>query len=895
MSKKETREIAKTYSPKDYEEEIYKKWESSGAFNPKNLKLPENAKGYSIVMPPPNVTGTLHMGHAGMLAYQDILTRFHRMRGFRALWLPGTDHAAIATQTKVEKLIKEEGLSRHSLGRKAFLARVDEFAQKSHDTIENQIKKMGSSCDWSREAFTLDKTRNKAVNLVFKLMYEDGLIYRGERVVNWCPRCHSTLADDEVEYKEETGKLYWLKYGPFVLATARPETKLGDTAVAVHPSDKRYKEMVGKDYEIQGVLGKFTVKVIADRSVDPEFGSGAVKVTPAHSFIDNEIAARHGIPMKKIIDEDGKMMDNCGKYTGMTTLEAREAIVKDMQEMGLIDHIEENYEHKLSLCYRCDTVIEPLPSLQWFIDVNKKTNNLGGKSIKEICVEAVKSGVFEKEKINIIPERFEKNYFNWMNDLRDWCISRQIWYGHRVPVWYKDEEIFVGEEAPAEEGWLQDEDTLDTWFSSGMWTFSTLANNPEQIKIKNGKLVINSADFKNFHPTNVLETGYDILFFWVARMIIMTTYAIGDIPFKDVYLHGLILDENGKKMSKSKGNVIDPLDMIEKFGTDATRLSLVIGSTPGKDIKLSEGKIESMRNMVNKLWNISRYIIQTIEVDNSPIDKTKLTIADKTILQGTRNLIEKVSSDLKEYKFSRSAELLKDFSWNELADWYLEATKFDSGTEKKKVLTLVLKDLLKIWHPFIPFVTETIWEQFNDSLLLTEKWPTIKQYNDILSDFDDTDLHLFDKTKEIISAIRNIRAEYKVAPDKKIEVIIYAGDKTDFIRSQETLIKKLKTGIGRLIIERSGNKIANAVYISQSEVEIYIPFGGLVDAEKERNRLNEELSQVRKYLNSIKKKLQNKAFIENAPKEIVAKEEEKIALAEEKIKKIEIFIKQLSN
>lgn len=892
MSLDNSKQLAKAYSPKDYEQVIYDKWEESGSFNPDNLDLPKNAPSFSIVMPPPNVTGTLHMGHAGMLAYEDIMIRFHRMCGFRTLWLPGTDHAAIATQTKVEKIIKKEGLTRHSLGREDFLKRVDAFAQDSHDTIENQIKKMGSSCDWSREAFTLDKTRNKAVNSVFKLMHEDGLIYRGERVVNWCPRCHSTLADDEVEHEEKTGKLYWLKYGPFILATARPETKLGDTAVAVHPSDERYKEMVGKEYEIQGVLGKFTVKVIADRSVDMEFGSGAVKVTPAHSFIDSEMASRHGIPAKKIINEDGKMMENCGKYAGMTTSEARETIVNDMQEMGLIDHIDENYEHKLSLCYRCDTVIEPLPSLQWFIDVNKKTERLNGKSIKEVCIDAVKGGVFGKEKINLIPERFEKNYFHWMNDLRDWCISRQIWYGHRVPVWYKDKEVFVGSKAPKEDGWTQDSDTLDTWFSSGMWTFSTLADKPEQIQIKDGKMVIDSEDFKNFHPTNVLETGYDILFFWVARMIIMTTYATNDIPFKDVYLHGLVLDEHGKKMSKSKGNVIDPLNMIEKFGTDATRLSLIIGSTPGNDMKLSEEKIEGLRNMVNKLWNISRYITQTVGIDKGEIKKENLTAADYEIILKAEFLVNEVSKDLKNYRFSKAAEHLRGFSWDDFADWYLEATKFDNSTEKKKVLTLILSDLLKLWHPFIPFVTEAIWEQFNDSLLLIEKWPSSKKYQGLLKHSKETTL--FHEMKKIISEIRNIRATYKVAPDKKIEVIIYAGKLTEFIHSQEHLIKNLKTGIEKLTITESGDELKNAVYVSSGEVEIYVPLEGLVDTEKEKKRLNEELKTTEKYLLSIENKLKNKAFTQNAPKKIVEAEKEKAGLAKNKISKTKAFLNQLS-
>lgn len=896
MPKKEKAEFAKTYLPKDYEQKVYEKWESSGAFNPDNLDIPLDAPTYSIVMPPPNVTGTLHMGHAGMLAYEDILVRFHRLRGFRTLWLPGTDHAAIATQTKVEKNIKEEGLSRHSLGREKFLRKVDQFAQESHDTIENQIKKMGSSCDWSREAFTLDETRNKAVNLVFKLMHEDGLIYRGERVVNWCPRCHSTLADDEVEHEDKLAKLYTFKYSkdfPISIATTRPETKLGDTAVAVNPKDERYAQFVGKTFKVDFLGTALEIKVIADREIDMEFGTGALGVTPAHSMVDWQMAENNQLKIIKVINESGKINKGFGDFSDKPALDAREMIVAGLKEAGLLEK-EEEIQNAISLCYRCDTPIEPLPSLQWFVDVNKKSEHLEGKSIKETCIEAVSAGVFGKEKINIIPARFEKNYFNWMNDLRDWCISRQIWYGHRVPVWYKGEEIFVGEDAPEGEGWVQDEDTLDTWFSSGMWTFSTLAANPDQIEIKNGKLTIDSPDFKNFHPTSVLETGYDILFFWVARMIVMTTFATKDIPFRDVYLHGLVLDENGKKMSKSKGNVIDPLDMIEKFGTDATRLSLVVGSTPGKDLRLSEEKIESCRNLVNKLWNISRYIVETVGIDNGEIDSSKLTAADKAILQETRKLIAEVTVSLETYQFSRAGELLREFTWNELADWYLEATKFEDSSEKKKILTLVLGDILKLWHPFTPFVTEAIWEQLSNSQLLTAKWPLAENYANLLADFNDAELSLFNKTKEIISTVRNIRAEHKVAPDKKIEVVLYAGNETEFVSSQAVLIKSLKTGIDKLSIKETGEKIANAVYASLSGIEIYIPLGSLVDAEKEKVRLSAELAEAKKYLLAIEKKLQNKAFAENAPEEVIAKEREKADLTKEKIEKITTFIEQLS-
>ncbi|MBU0546187.1 valine--tRNA ligase, partial [Patescibacteria group bacterium] len=668
-------ELSKAYEPKKFEDEIYRRWEESGFFHPdKCVELgvtADDAEHFSCVLPPPNVTGTLHMGHAAMLAIEDVIIRYHRMKGDKTLWVPGTDHAAIATQTKVEKILMEkEGMKdpKVELGRENFLERVREYAQESHDTIVNQCKKMGSSLDWKMEAYTLDETRSLAVRTVFKKMYDDDLIYRGYRLVNWCPRCHSTLADDEVEHKEENGKFYWIKYGPFVLATARPETKLGDTAVAVHPNDERYKDMVGKKYMIPGVLGEFEVQVVADEAVDPNFGTGAVKVTPAHSFVDYEIAQRHKIPMKQVIDEDGKMMANCGKYAGMTTKEAREAIVNDMQEMGLIDRIEENYVHNLGICYRCGATVEPIPSKQWFIDVNKefhfhqsKEHPIAGLSEGEpTTLKKLMKQVVENGQIEIIPERFNRVYFNWIDNLRDWCISRQIWWGHQIPVWYKkgsqpvvhsqqsvEENIFVGVDAPTDKDWQQDPDTLDTWFSSGLWTFSAL----DWPNVDNY--------LKYYHPTNVLETGYDILFFWVARMILMTTYVLGEIPFHKVYLHGLVRDAQGRKMSKSLGNVMDPLVIIDKFGTDATRLSFLLGNTAGNDMRLSEQKVEGFRNFTNKLWNISRFMLLNIKNPNANSDCPKgKTLADKWILRRLNDVTGQATENIEKYNFSFTGELL---------------------------------------------------------------------------------------------------------------------------------------------------------------------------------------------------------------------------------------------
>ena len=922
------KELPKAYEPNKYEDRIYKKWEKSGYFSPdkcvKNGIAKKDAKNFTIALPPPNRTGTLHIGHALMLVVQDILTRYHRMKGEKTLWVPGTDHAAIATQSVVEKkLYAEEKKTRHDLGREQFLKRVYNFADKSHKIITRQVKKMGSSLDWSREAYTLDEARTRTVQTVFKMMYDDGLIYRGDRVVNWCPRCHSTLADDEVEYKTQKAKLYTFKYSkdfPFTIATTRPETKLGDTAVAVNPKDKRYKKYIGKIYEIDFVGVALKLKIIADRAVDAEFGTGAVGVTPAHSMVDWQMAQEHNLEIVKVINEDGNIVDGLADYSSKTVEQAREMIVKKLKEQGLLEK-EEKMENNLSLCYRCDTPIEPLPSLQWFINVNRQLDskttrqlelnlNIKGKTLKEIAIEVVKSG-----KIRIIPERFEKNYFHWMENLRDWCISRQIWFGHRVPVWYqksevrsqksevnKNNKIYVGVEPPKGKGWVQDEDTLDTWFSSGLWTFSTLANKEEQIKIKGGKLVIDSDDFKNFHPTSVMETGYDILFFWVARMIIMTTYAVGDIPFKDVYLHGLVRDEKGRKMSKSLGNAIDPLDVCAKYGTDAVRLSLIIGTTPGNDLNLSEEKIAGYRNFANKLWNISRYILQNKKDTECPIGHSVsgMTLADEWILQKMQNLIKEVSDDLDNYRFSQAGERLRDFTWNDFADWYLEVSKFEKNLEKDKILIMILQALLKLWHPFMPFVTEAIWGEMGEQrFLMVEKWPSFAPADlPAVQDFGRRSAKAladkkatggkpsndFEIIKNIITAIRNARSENKIEPARKIKAVIYGSKSTDLIKSQEHLIKSLRTGIKELGVKPKGEKIKGAVYVAVNNIEIYLI--GAVDKEKEKERIKKEIENLEKLIKNAKIKLSNKEFINKAPEKIVEQEKEKLKLWQGELKKL---------
>ncbi|HSD12776.1 MAG TPA: valine--tRNA ligase, partial [Patescibacteria group bacterium] len=600
--------LDKAYEPKAVEDRIYAAWEASGFFDPDNL--PGKRKDpFVIMMPPPNATGTLHIGHAMFMTLEDLMTRFHRMRGKAALWVPGTDHAAIATNAKVEKIIAKEGKTKYDLGRAGFIERVKEYIAGSQGTIRKQIRKMGSSCDWSREAYTFDEPRSRAVREIFARMFADGLIYRGNRIVNWCPHCESTLADDEVEYKEEAAKLYYLKYGPFSVATTRPETKLGDTAVAVHPDDKRYEKWHGKTFTVDFGNGPQEIRVITDAGVDVHFGSGVVGVTPAHSAVDFAMAEKNLLPVKKVIGEDGKMTRLAGKYVGMTVVEARDKFVAELTSKGLLEKVED-MRHNLSVCYRCGTPVEPLTSRQWFVDVDRTIPKYK-KSLKRMSLDAVRS-----KDITIVPDRFEKVYFHWMENLRDWCISRQIWFGHRVPVWYcahcyveeesigragADEQetrkhvgITIGVDGAPQKckdcggsDLTEDPDTLDTWFSSGTWTFSTLGW-PDKTK-----------DLKRFHPTQVLETGYDILFFWIARMILMTTYATGEIPFETVYLHGLVRDDKGRKMSKSLENIIDPLDVAEKYGTDAVRLSLVIGNTPGNDLKMSEDKIAYFRNFTN--------------------------------------------------------------------------------------------------------------------------------------------------------------------------------------------------------------------------------------------------------------------------------------------------------
>jgi len=689
----------KPYSAIDTEDRIYDMWLKSGYFNPDNLPA-RHKDPFSIVLPPPNVTGILHMGSALMIAIEDIMVRYARMQGKKALWIPGTDHAAIATQSKVEKEIqKTEGKSRHDLGREELLKRIDAFAKESHDSIVNQVRKLGASVDWSREAFTLDEQRNLAVRTVFKKMYDDKLIYRGYRVVNWDPKGQTTISDDEIVYEERKGKMYTFKYSkdfPISISTTRPETKVGDVAVAVHPEDERYKQYVGKEYDMVFAGAPIHIKIVADMSVEKDFGTGALGVTPAHSMIDYEIAQRHNLEIKPVINEYAKL--TVGDFAGKKTSEARELIVEWIKSQGLLEK-EEEITQNISTAERTGGVVEPLPKLQWFIGVNKEFDHFGKKTtLKKLMIAAVK-----EQGINILPDRYEKVYLHWIENLRDWCISRQIWYGHRVPVWYRGEEMHCDIQAPEGDGWKQDEDTLDTWFSSGLWTFSTLGW-PDKFD-------------KQYHPTTIIETGYDILPFWVSRMILMSTYVLNEVPFKTVYLHGIVRDEKGRKISKSLGNNIDPVDMAKKYGADATRMSLIIGVGPGNDSKVGEDKIKGYRNFSNKLWNITRFIYTNCSA------KEALNERDQKILDEFNNLLKEITKEMDEYKFYLVGEKLYHYAWHEFADKIIEESKpLISEPSRQSLLLQIHKKILIALHPFMPFITEEIWSTNEKSPLIIEPW-----------------------------------------------------------------------------------------------------------------------------------------------------------------------------
>lgn len=729
-----SKEIPPQYDPKDVEDRIYRMWEQSGFFNPdvcvRKKVTAKNAPVFSIVLPPPNVTGTLHLGHTFEDTLQDIMVRFHRMRGERTLWIPGTDHAAIATQSKVEDMLyKKEGKMRHDLGREEFLKRVEEFAQESHDMIVHQIKKMGASLDWSREAYTLDKQRNLAVRTAFTRMYKAGLIYHGNRMINWDPRLKTVISDDEIEWKEETVPFYYLQYGPFVIGTARPETKFGDKYVVMHPGDRRYAKYAhGQKIELEWINGPVTATVIKDKAVDMEFGTGVMTITPWHDTVDFDIAERHRLDKEQIIDYDGRLLPIAGEFAGIHIKKARPMIVERLRKKGLLARTDTGYAHRIATNSRGGGVIEPQIKMQWFVAVNKEfgmphSKIKGIKKGQRITLKELMLIVGRSKQIQITPHRFEKIYFHWVNNLHDWCISRQLWYGHRIPAWYKDGKTYCGVTPPQSKGWEQDSDTLDTWFSSGMWTFSTLGW-PKA-----------TSDLKNYHPTSVIDPGYEILQLWISRMILMSGYLLGDIPFRRVYFHGIVRDKNGRKFSKSLNNGIDPLEVIAAYGTDALRMSMTVGIGTGSDVRFDMNKVKAYRNFTNKLWNVGRFILLHHVEEGKATPKVNLSPQQKKQLRELAALVKKVTEYLDAFEFHHAAELLYHYTWHTFADKIIEETKpqltGDNPDERSRAIVFLLEiytTLLKLLHPFMPFVTEEIWAQLpttgkKKKLLMIERWP----------------------------------------------------------------------------------------------------------------------------------------------------------------------------
>jgi valyl-tRNA synthetase len=886
--------LPKAYEPKATEDRIYQMWEESGAFKA-NVK--STKESFTVSMPPPNATGNLHLGHAVMLALEDIFTRFARMRGKEALWVPGTDHAAIATENVVIKLLKEQGMKdpRKELGRDGLVAKIAEFVEKSRGTIRSQVRKMGSSCDWSRERYTMDPALNRCVNEVFAMMHRDGLIYRGHRIVNWDPKLQTTVSDDEVDWKEETAPFYTFQYGPFQISTSRPETKFGDKYVVVHPDDERYAEYShGQTFEAEWINGPVRATVIKDAAVDPAFGTGCMTITPWHDAADFDIAERHGLEKEQVIGFDGKLLAIAGEFEGMKIDDARPKIVEKLEKKGLLVKTDEKYIHRKAISQRGGGTIEPQIRLQWFIDVKKPVVEWKGQrmSLKEIMHDVVHHG-----DITIIPERFNKTYFHWIDNLRDWCISRQIWWGHRVPVWYKDEEIHVGHVPPTGKGWEQDLDTLDTWFSSAMWTWSTLVD-PKlaaDMSLSLEEILAKSVDYKKFHPTTVMETGYDILFFWVARMILMTTYATGQIPFKTVYLHGLIRTRDGKKMSKSDPKtMIDPLDMISKYGADALRLSMIVGQSPGADSKLFEEKIAGYRNFINKLWNASRFVLMKCEemkVDPTTITTlpkaSEVSLADRAVLHASEALIADVTRGLEDYRLSDVGERLYSFVWDYFCDWYLELSK---GTANPAVLVHVLRRVLRLLHPYCPFVTEELWASVKPSdagMLIAQEWPVVKVERKDPEAFAQLQMLI-----DIISAIRKIRADFGIDTAVKLTAVIVSRKHKALLQNQHDHIVRLGR-LDSLTIADEAKHLTDAATAFFSDVEIYIPLAGVVNVTKERVKISKELESLIAYIAGTSAKLGNEQFVSKAPENVVDDLRQKLAEAQDKQRKLSERLKAL--
>lgn len=847
-----SKELAKAYEPHEVEDRIYQFWVENGYFH---AEPDPKKKPYTIVIPPPNITGQLHMGHALDETLQDILIRWRRMQGYSALWLPGTDHASIATEAKIVEAMKAEGLTKEDLGREGFLKRAWEWKEKYGGTIVSQLKKLGSSCDWDRERFTLDEGCSKAVREVFVRLYEKGLIYRGERIINWCPHCKTSISDAEVEYAEKDGNFWHLRYpltdgsGYIQLATTRPETMLGDTAVAVHPDDERYKDMIGKTVTLP-LVGR-EIPIVADTYVDMEFGTGVVKITPAHDPNDFEVGQRHNLPIINVMDESGVINENGGEYCGLDRMDARKKIVKALEEQGYLVKIEP-HKHNVGTCYRCGTVVEPRVSMQWFVKM---------EPLAKPAIDAVRNG-----DTKFVPERFDKIYFNWMENIRDWCISRQLWWGHRIPAWYCDcGEAVVSRETPTAcphcggAHLHQDEDTLDTWFSSALWPFSTLGW-PD-----------NTEDLKYFYPTSTLVTGYDIIFFWVARMIFSGIEHMGETPFKTVFIHGIVRDEQGRKMSKSLGNGIDPLKVIDEYGADALRFMLATGNSPGNDMRYSVEKVASSRNFANKIWNAARFILMNLEGhDVKGILPETLTTEDKWIISGFNRVAKEITENLEKFELGIAVQKIYDYLWDDFCDWYIEIAKIRmngddpvTAQNAREVLVWVMTGTLKLLHPFMPFITEEIWQTLphEGEALMIAQWP---EYDEALN-FPQAEAEM-KRLMDVIRGIRNRRSEMNVPPSRKAKVFIATEEQQTFVDGT-AIVQRL--AYANEVTVGSSFDMDGAVTIVTDDATVYIPMDELVDKKAEIARLTKEMEAAKKQLAQCTGKLNNQGFLSKAPANVV--------------------------
>ena len=879
------RNLAKTYNPKDFEDRIYEMWESKGAFR---AEIDKDRKPFTIVMPPPNITGQLHMGHALDQTLQDVLTRWKRMQGYSALWLPGSDHASIATEVKVvNKIREEEGLEKEDLGREEFLKRAWAWKEEYGGRITKQCRKLGDSCDWERERFTMDEGCSKAVRTLFVQLYEKGLIYRGNRLINWCPTCRTSLSDAEVEHEDKNGKYWYFRYDaadggePVVVATSRPETMFADEAIAVHPDDERYADMVGRKV-ILPIVGK-EIPVIADPYPDPEKGTGAVKITPAHDPNDFEVGQRHNLPMPSCINEDATMNGLAGKYEGMDRYECRRAWVADLEAAGFLVK-EEDKVIPMGECYRCHTTVESMLSDQWFVAMEE---------LAKPAIEAAKNGDLEH-----VPDRFEKIYLHWLEEIRDWCISRQLWWGHRIPAYYCQEcgELMVAMDAPdkctkcGSTDIRQDEDVLDTWFSSALWPFSTLGW-PEK-----------TPDLEYFYPTDVLVTGYDIIFFWVVRMVFSALETMGEVPFKYVYVHGLVRDAQGRKMSKSLGNGIDPLQIIDQYGADALRFMLTTGITPGNDMRFKTDKLESSRNFANKLWNASRFVIMNLQDEDGSFrpmnfDEARLKDEDKWIISRVNEAVRYVTAAMDRFDLALAGQRVYDVIWNEYCDWYIELVKGrlygddeDDKAVARAVLVKVLKDMLSILHPFMPFITEEIWsylpagdvsEDNPDNLLIKSAWPV---YDEALT--YEAEVEKLETAMDAIRAIRNIRAEAEAAPSKKLRAFIYADEDIDKVRSAERYISAM-ANITEITFTKDKAVLPEDVMSAViAGAEIYIPTDDLLDYRAEFERLSKEKKRLEGEVKRVVGKLSNEGFVSKAPEKVIEAEREKKIMYEDMLAKV---------